>query len=88
MTAFLEHIIIEAVYGQESFRTQCVYGQESFRTQCVYGQESFRTQLCTIKRSLNKISTNLANKHCFCELGDLVGQPGSRTYNIEKDLFL
>ena len=52
MTAFLEHIIIEAVYGQESFRTQCVYGQESFRTQCVYGQESFRTQLCTIKRSL------------------------------------
>ena len=52
VTAFLEHIIIEAVYGQESFRTQCVYGQESFRTQCVYGQESFRTQLCTIKRSL------------------------------------
>ena len=42
VTAFLEHIIIEAVYGQESFRTQCVYGQESFRT-----------QLCTIKRSQN-----------------------------------
>ena len=39
-------------------------------------------------KQINKISTNLANKHCFCELGDLVGQPGSRTYNIEKDFFL
>ena len=52
MTAFLEHIITEAVYGQESFRTLTVYGQESFRTLTVYGQESFRTLLCTIKRSL------------------------------------
>ena len=42
VTAFLEHIITEAVYGQESFRTLTVYGQERFRT-----------LLCTIKRSLN-----------------------------------
>ena len=51
VTAFLEHIITEAVYGQESFRTLWVYGQESFRTLTVYGQESFRTLQCTIKRS-------------------------------------
>ena len=50
VTAFLEHIITEAVYGQESFRTLWVYGQESFRTLTVYGQESFRTLQCTIKR--------------------------------------
>ena len=55
VTAFLEHIITEAVYGQESFRTLTVYGQESFRTLTVYGQESFRTLLCTIKRSLFSI---------------------------------
>ena len=68
MTAFLEHIIIEAVYGQESFRTQCVYGQESFRTQCVYGQESFRTQLCTIKRSHNRM-----NHCCYCDEMEIKG---------------
>ena len=44
VTAFLEHIITEAVYGQESFRTLWVYGQESFRT-----------LQCTIKRSLVSI---------------------------------
>ena len=57
VTAFLEHIITEAVYGQESFRTLWVYGQERFRTLTVYGQESFRTLQCTIKRSLKKWNT-------------------------------
>ena len=63
VTAFLEHIITEAVYGQESFRTLTVYGQESFRTLTVYGQESFRTLLCTIKRS--HISINVQCEDIF-----------------------
>ena len=59
VTAFLEHIITEAVYGQESFRTLWVYGQESFRTLTVYGQESFCTLQCTIKRSLDFLIINI-----------------------------
>ena len=56
VTAFLEHIIIEAVYGQESFRTQCVYGQESFRT-----------QLCTIKRSQNILYKVVVQPNLGCK---------------------
>ena len=35
MIAFLEHIITEAVCGQEKIRTHCVYGQENSCTHCV-----------------------------------------------------
>ena len=35
VTAFLEHIITEAVCGQEKIRTHCVYGQENSCTHCV-----------------------------------------------------
>ena len=68
VTAFLEHIITEAVYGQESFRTLWVYGQESF---C--------TLQCTIKRSLKKMlqqtknmgPKKLASNVIFCEGAEL-----------------
>ena len=45
MIAFLEHIITEAVCGQEKIRTHCVYGQDNLCTHCVRSSTSINKKL-------------------------------------------